>query len=59
MNLFTNLNKELGISIVMVTHESDVAAYSDRRIMFKDGLIIDDSPVIKTKNKTKVNKKKH
>jgi len=53
MNLFTNLNKEFGISIVMVTHESDVAAYSDRRVMFKDGLIIDDSPVLKTKKKKK------
>jgi len=58
MKLFTNLNKELGISIVMVTHESDVAAYSDRIVMFKDGLIINDSPVVKSKNKTKVVKKK-
>ncbi|HPF04453.1 MAG TPA: ABC transporter ATP-binding protein [Spirochaetota bacterium] len=58
MNLFTNLNKELGISIVMVTHESDVAAYSDRRVLFKDGLIIDDSPVKKTMNKNKGTKKK-
>ncbi len=58
MKLFTNLNKELGISIVMVTHEPDVAAYSDRIVMFKDGLIINDSPVIKSKNKTKVVKKK-
>ncbi|HOP28454.1 MAG TPA: ABC transporter ATP-binding protein [Spirochaetota bacterium] len=58
MNLFTNLNKELGISIVMVTHESDVAAYSDRTVLFKDGLIIDDSPVKKTMNKNKGTKKK-
>jgi len=58
MNLFTNLNKELGISIVMVTHEPDVASYSDRRVLFKDGLIIDDSPVLKSKNKTATIKRK-
>jgi putative ABC transport system ATP-binding protein len=58
MNLFTNLNKELGISIIMVTHEPDVAAYSDRKVLFKDGVIIDDSPVVKSKNKTKMIKRK-
>lgn len=58
MNLFTNLNKELGISIIMVTHEPDVAEYSDRRVIFKDGVIIDDSPVIKLKNKSKLIKRK-
>lgn len=58
MNLFTNLNKELGISIVMVTHEPDVASYSDRRVLFKDGLIIDDSPVLKSKSKTGTIKRK-
>ncbi len=58
MNLFTNLNKEFGISIIMVTHEPDVAEYSDRRVMFKDGLIIDDSPVIKSKHKSRPVKRK-
>ena len=53
MNLFTRLNRETGISIVMVTHEPDVAAYSDRTVLFKDGLIIDDSPVRKTGKKIK------
>jgi len=58
MKLFTSLNRELGISIVMVTHEPDVAEYSDRRVMFKDGLIIDDSPIIKSKKKSKLIKRK-
>jgi len=49
MNLFTRLNKETGISIIMVTHEPDVAEYTDRRVLFKDGEIIDDSPVKKIK----------
>lgn len=42
MNLFTNLNKQ-GITIIMVTHEHDVAAYANRRITFKDGQIITDT----------------
>jgi putative ABC transport system ATP-binding protein len=42
MNLFTTLNRR-GITIIMVTHEPDVAAYAGRRIVFKDGLIIGDS----------------
>jgi putative ABC transport system ATP-binding protein len=42
MNLFTDLNKS-GITIIMVTHEADVAAYAGRRITFKDGRIISDT----------------
>jgi putative ABC transport system ATP-binding protein len=42
MNLFTALNKQ-GITIIMVTHEPDIAAYAGRRITFRDGLIISDS----------------
>jgi len=42
MGLFTDLNKR-GITIIMVTHEADVAAYAGRRITFKDGRIIGDS----------------
>ena len=42
MNLFTSLNRQ-GITIIMVTHEHDVAAYAGRQITFKDGLIIGDT----------------
>ena len=42
MNLFTSLNKQ-GITIIMVTHEHDVAAYAGRQITFKDGRIIADT----------------
>jgi len=42
MRLFTALNEEDGITIVLVTHESDVAAYADRRVTFVDGRIVQD-----------------
>src|SRR5262249_40872321 len=42
MELFQNLNDQEGITIVLVTHEPDIAAYAKRQIHFKDGLIISD-----------------
>ncbi len=42
MDLFTTLNRQ-GITIIMVTHEHDVAAYAGRQITFRDGSIISDS----------------
>jgi putative ABC transport system ATP-binding protein len=40
MAIFTNLNKDKGITIVMVTHEHDIGAYANKRIVMKDGQII-------------------
>ncbi|MDA8101300.1 MAG: ABC transporter ATP-binding protein [Nitrospiraceae bacterium] len=42
MNLFVRLNNESGITIILVTHEPDIAAYSRRIIRFKDGHIVND-----------------
>ena len=42
MQLLQNLNKEQNITIIMVTHEDEMASYADRTIVFKDGLIISD-----------------
>ena len=39
MNLLTDLNRDDGITIVMVTHEPDMAAFAHRVIHFSDGLI--------------------
>ena len=45
MALFTQLNKEDGITVIIVTHEADIAAYADRLIHFVDGRIVHDGPV--------------
>ena len=42
MALLTTFNRERGITIVMVTHEAEMAAYARRRIDFRDGLILGD-----------------
>jgi putative ABC transport system ATP-binding protein len=44
MEIFQKLN-EKGITIVMVTHEADIAAYARRNIVMKDGLVRSDSGV--------------
>ena len=41
MNLFTELSNE-GITIVMVTHEDDIAAYAKRHVVVRDGKIVKD-----------------
>jgi putative ABC transport system ATP-binding protein len=40
MNIFTRLNEEKNITLVMVTHEPDLACYARRRIYIRDGKII-------------------
>ncbi len=39
MELLTELNRSLGITVLMVTHEADMAAYANTIIHFKDGLV--------------------
>ena len=45
MQLFVKLNTESSITIILVTHENDIAAYSKRIIRFLDGRIISDEKV--------------
>jgi len=42
MELFTGLNTESNITVILVTHENDIAAYSKRIIKFLDGRIVID-----------------
>ncbi len=43
MALLKSLNVERGLTIVLVTHEEDIAAYAKRRVRFRDGRIVSDS----------------
>lgn len=43
MMLLQSFNRDLGITIVMVTHEPDIAAYAQRTVRFLDGRIAEDS----------------
>jgi len=45
MNLFKRLNEENGMSVLIVTHEPDVARYANRLVRLKDGLVTYDGPV--------------
>ncbi len=42
MGLLKRLNEEQGITIVLVTHELDIAGYANRQIQFKDGKVTSD-----------------
>jgi len=45
MKIFQGLNDE-GVTIVMVTHEPDIADFSKRKVVFRDGIIINDAPIL-------------
>jgi putative ABC transport system ATP-binding protein len=40
LELLSDLNRDQGLTIVMVTHEADIAAWARRRVIFRDGLIL-------------------
>jgi putative ABC transport system ATP-binding protein len=42
MDLLVDLNQTRGITIAMVTHESDMAAYTTRQVRFHDGRLVSD-----------------
>ena len=45
LSIFRELNRTQGITIVLVTHSDEIAAYADRIIAFRDGRIVSDAPV--------------
>ena len=45
MAIFQQLNRERGLTIVLVTHEPDIASYAGRVIQFRDGRIVSDQRI--------------
>jgi macrolide transport system ATP-binding/permease protein len=43
MEFIRHLNRDRGITVIVVTHDPDVAAYADRVVTFKDGVILSDT----------------
>ena len=42
MEIFARLSSDRGLTVVVITHERDIAAYGTRTVDFKDGLIVSD-----------------
>ncbi|MEI7810019.1 MAG: ABC transporter ATP-binding protein [bacterium] len=55
LGTFQRLNEEHGRTIILITHEPDVARHADRILFIKDGLLVEDSS---SHAKTKLNNKK-
>jgi putative ABC transport system ATP-binding protein len=45
MGIFQRLNKERGITVVLITHEMDIAEYGTRTVTFRDGQVVADRAV--------------
>jgi putative ABC transport system ATP-binding protein len=52
MELLSSLNEQRGITIAMVTHEPDIAAWTERIVRFRDGLIESDDANVPTRTGT-------
>jgi putative ABC transport system ATP-binding protein len=50
MGIFQRLNKERGITVLLITHETDIAEYGTRLIRFRDGRIVADQAVLHRRN---------
>jgi putative ABC transport system ATP-binding protein len=46
IGILQGLNAQQQLTIVLVTHEPDIAQFAERIIVFKDGLMVEDRPVV-------------
>jgi len=53
MDIFQRLNVERGITVLLITHETDIAEYGTRLVRFRDGRIQVDQPVLKRRDAAK------
>jgi putative ABC transport system ATP-binding protein len=50
MGIFQRLNKERGITVIVITHEMDIAEYGTRLIRFRDGRVVADQAITHRRN---------
>jgi len=50
MGIFQRMNRERGITVLLITHEVDIAEYGTRLIRFRDGRVVADQPVLHRRN---------
>jgi putative ABC transport system ATP-binding protein len=50
MGIFQRLNLERGITVLLITHEMDIAEYATRIVSFRDGLVVADKQVVRRRN---------
>jgi putative ABC transport system ATP-binding protein len=51
MDLLQKLNTERGVTVLVITHEPDIADYAERVIAFRDGQVVEDRPVTKRRGR--------
>jgi len=52
METLQRLNRERGITIILITHEHDIAEYGQRVVTFRDGRVVTDVPVERRRDAT-------
>jgi putative ABC transport system ATP-binding protein len=50
MDIFQRLNEQQGITILLITHERDIAEYAKRLVAFRDGRVLSDQPIGKRRS---------
>jgi len=50
MDIFQRLNEERGITILLITHEHDIAEYAKRLVAFRDGRVLSDQPIARRRS---------
>jgi putative ABC transport system ATP-binding protein len=50
MGIFQRLNRERGITVLLITHEHDIAEYGTRLIRFRDGRVVADQAIVHRRN---------
>jgi putative ABC transport system ATP-binding protein len=50
MEILQRLNRETGLTVLLITHERDIAEYAERVIAFRDGRVLKDEPVVERRD---------